>query len=64
MRAVVIDRAALRKRIAGLKPRMTVEVEVQVLTALLDDMDEIDAQLCELLECVRAMRAAREKGQP
>lgn len=40
--AVSVDRAALRKLVEGWKPGMTVEIRVDVLTALLDDLDEID----------------------
>jgi hypothetical protein len=44
---VTIDRAVFRKRLVGWKPKMTIEVEVQVLTALLDELDEAERRLAQ-----------------
>jgi hypothetical protein len=40
---MTIDRTALRRRIAGWKPGMHVEIEVRELRALLDELDALTA---------------------
>lgn len=42
---VSIERAVLRKLAAGWKPKMTVEVEVGVLSKLLDELDRLTAEV-------------------
>ena len=50
---VSIDRAVIRRLIAGWKPLMTVEVEVRMLSALLDEYDRLLAEV-ERLELLAA----------
>lgn len=57
---MTIDRDALRRRIAGWKPKMTIEVEVQVLTALLDEFDQAVALQLELERRVFALEEAQK----
>ena len=52
-----IDRTLLRRLIANWKPLMTVEVEVRVLSALLDEYDRLLAEV-ERLELLAAERFA------
>lgn len=40
---MTVDRAALRKLVEGWKPGMTVQIRVDVLTALLDELDTLRA---------------------
>lgn len=58
---VSIERAVLRKLAEGWKPRMTVEVEVRVLNALLDEYDRLLAEV-ERLELRAAERFAGDEA--
>lgn len=44
-----VDRATLRRLVAGWRPNMTVEVKVSVLVGLLDLLDRTAAELEKLI---------------
>lgn len=48
MNATTVDRALLRRLIAGWKPDMTVEVRVRDLSAVLDELDRVDVLVAEV----------------
>lgn len=48
---VSIERAFLRRLISGWRPTMTVEVEVRVLTALIDELERLTVEV-EHLESI------------
>ena len=56
---VSIHRAVLRKLAEGWRPKMTVEVKVQVLSALLDEHDRLVAEVERLEELLRQQVAER-----
>lgn len=61
---VTVDRAWLRKLVAGWKPGMTVEVRVDALKALLDELDKVDeleGEIQRLLFLGRKIQADSER---
>jgi hypothetical protein len=58
---VTVNRAALRKLVEGWKPGMTVEIRVDVLQALLVELDKMDEaaerQLVQLVALAREIKA-------